>query len=364
MTEFLGIELTLEDYWRAIILLGKNVTSYKFALAKSLLELAPEGKSIITLEELAEPFSRYICEHLASVESKGLPLSESQGQPTPNSYKAIEICKDFHLGNIDRDELIQKIKRDGFKVVLDKFHNVNSQEISKRFYVKRRGGITLTDELFQLIKRYQYKNLPEEVESRWQATETAWGLGISRNLISANYDPEKKLFFVEDDREQERRVDVTSSRGALNAYQKGKCFYCMADISIVSGSENLADVDHFFAHSLTNRGLLVGRINELWNLVLACQSCNSSKSDNLPHSKYLKKLICRNEYLTQSPIKYQTMHNRYHLLRKSLVQQIGNTHFLRVNFQKSIYAKAQKLTGVNKKEGWEVKSSIEEEEDK
>ena len=360
MTEFLGIELTLEDYWRAIILLGKNVTSYKFALAKSLLELAPKGKDLITLEELAEPFSRYICEHLASVESKGLPLSESQGQPTPNSYKAIEICKDFHLGNIDQDELIQKIKKEGFKVVLDKFHNVNSQEIAKRFYEKRRGGITLTDELFQLIKRYQYKNLPGEVESRWQATETAWGLGISRNLISANYDPEKKLFFVEDSREQERRVDVTSSRGALNAYQKGKCFYCMANISIVSGSENLADVDHFFAHSLTDRGLLIGRINELWNLVLACQNCNSSKSNNLPHSKYLKKLIYRNEYLTQSPIKYQTTHNRYHLLRKSLVEQIGKTPFLRRNFQENTYKQAQKLTGVNKNEGWEVKPFAEE----
>ena len=354
MTEFQGIELTLEDYWRAIILLGKNVTSYKFALAKSLLELAPKGKSIITLEELAEPFSRYICEHLSSAESKGLPLSESQGQPTPNSYKAIEICKDFHSGNIDRDELIQKIKKEGFKVVLDKFHNVNSQEIAKRFYEKRRGGITLTDELFQLIERYQYKNLPGEVDSRWQSNEIAWGLGISRNLISTNYDPDKKLFFVEDDREQERRIDVTSSRGALNAYQKGKCFYCMRNISILSGSDNLAEVDHFFAHSLTNRGLLIGKVNELWNLVLACQTCNSSKSDNLPHSKYLNKLIYRNEYLTTSPVRYKTIHNRYHLLRTSLMEQIGKNESSRRNFQESVYVEAQKLTGVNKNEGWEV----------
>lgn len=354
MTEFQGIELTLEDYWRAIILLGKNVTSYKFALAKSLLELAPKGKSIITLEELAEPFSRQICEHLSSAESKGLPLSESQGQPTKNPYRAIEICKDFHLGNIDRDELIQKIKKEGFKVVLDKFHNVNSQEIAKRFYEKRRGGITLTDELFQLIERYQYKNLPGEVDSRWQSNEIAWGLGISRNLISANYDPDKKLFFVEDDREQERRIDVTSSRGALNAYQKGKCFYCMRNISILSGSDNLAEVDHFFAHSLTNRGLLIGKVNELWNLVLACQTCNSSKSDNLPHSKYLNKLIYRNEYLTTSPVRYKTIHNRYHLLRTSLMEQIGKNESSRRNFQESVYVEAQKLTGVNKNEGWEV----------
>ena len=36
---FYEIEPTLENYWRAIILFGKNVASYKFALAKSLYDL-------------------------------------------------------------------------------------------------------------------------------------------------------------------------------------------------------------------------------------------------------------------------------------------------------------------------------------
>ena len=31
-------QLTLENYWRGLILFGKNSTSYKFALAKALLE--------------------------------------------------------------------------------------------------------------------------------------------------------------------------------------------------------------------------------------------------------------------------------------------------------------------------------------
>ena len=56
---------SLESYWRSIILFGRNVASYKFALAKSLLEIAPTGKTEIYLEELAEPFSRNLCEHIA-----------------------------------------------------------------------------------------------------------------------------------------------------------------------------------------------------------------------------------------------------------------------------------------------------------
>lgn len=55
---------TIDSYWRSVILFGQNVASYKFALAKSLLEIAPTGKTVITLDELAIPFSKHICEHI------------------------------------------------------------------------------------------------------------------------------------------------------------------------------------------------------------------------------------------------------------------------------------------------------------
>jgi hypothetical protein len=55
---------SLEDFWRSIILLGRNVASYKFAPGKSLLELAHQDHEEIPLDELAVPFSRHLCEHL------------------------------------------------------------------------------------------------------------------------------------------------------------------------------------------------------------------------------------------------------------------------------------------------------------
>ena len=39
MADFLERQRTLDSYWRAVILFGRNVASYKFALAKSLIEL-------------------------------------------------------------------------------------------------------------------------------------------------------------------------------------------------------------------------------------------------------------------------------------------------------------------------------------
>lgn len=56
--EFFQVDPSLENYWRSIILLGINVASYKFALAKSLYELNTQSNDLVTLEQLAEPFSK------------------------------------------------------------------------------------------------------------------------------------------------------------------------------------------------------------------------------------------------------------------------------------------------------------------
>jgi hypothetical protein len=45
MPSFLPTQPSNEDYWRGIVLLGRNVATYKLALAKSLLQLAPAGKT-------------------------------------------------------------------------------------------------------------------------------------------------------------------------------------------------------------------------------------------------------------------------------------------------------------------------------
>jgi hypothetical protein len=58
MPDFLDQQRTHENYWRAVILFGQNVASYKFALAKSLIDLGANGQTAISLEALAEPFYR------------------------------------------------------------------------------------------------------------------------------------------------------------------------------------------------------------------------------------------------------------------------------------------------------------------
>ena len=52
---------------------------------------------------------------------------------------------------------------------------------------------------------------------------------------------------------------------------------------------------------------------ENYNIIAACQACNSSKNDRLPHGKYLKKIITRNQSLDDLPMGYseEFMKNMY-----------------------------------------------------
>ena len=197
---------------------------------------------------------------------------------------------------------------------------------------------------------------------------------------------------------------MTSARGALNGYQKGKCFYCHRDISIGEAdsasadaffrevdssydseimepllvSENFSrggmtdgglvsidgrpltrenalyragshvpedgapetdksadagcDVDHFFPHTLQSLSTDIN-LDGVWNLVLACPSCNrgeDGKFARVPALKYLERLHERNEFLISS----------HHPLRETLKRQTGETVEDRVRFLNHVYKDA------------------------
>src|SRR5262249_30410145 len=149
-------------------------------------------------------------------------------------------------------------------------------------------GLRLTDEVFRLTELFQQRNLPLEVEARWRLVETAWELNLPAHALVVAYDSDLDCLVA--DSRSHRRKAVTPCRDALNGYQKGKCFYCFADISLVGGADDLADVDHFFPHRL--KGFRVADpVDGVWNLVLACPACNrgtQGKFDRLPELSYLE----------------------------------------------------------------------------
>ncbi|MCI0755740.1 HNH endonuclease [Teichococcus vastitatis] len=258
MTDFLTRAPAPDAHWRAVVLFGRNVASYKFALAKTLLELADRADDRVPLEALAAPFARHLCAHLRQVDK----------QTTAASGRFLETCRRFLRGEVPEDELIATTARLGFNNVLDAFHVVGAGPVPTRFFIdERRGGqggpaIRLTEPLRALAGSLQGEALAEEAEARWRLVETAWALDLPRAGIAVRADAARDLLFVE----RVRRVNLTGVRAALNGYQRGRCFYCQAETPLAA-----AEVDHFFPWVLRERGAMPDA-DGVWNLVLACRN--------------------------------------------------------------------------------------------
>lgn len=317
MPRFTDLEASPETYFRSVILLGRNVASYKFALGHALLTLAGRGRTFVTLEELALEYLPPLLDH----------LERGGRQGTFANSRFLSTCRAYLQGEVTHEHLVDTAVRLGFANVIDAFHMVNQDEVPTRFYADDRrslGGVTLTDHLLALPETaaLQYRNLPLEIEARWRLVETAWDLGLPSSLISVFPDAERQELYVLD--AQKRRRPLGRVRDALNGYQKGRCFYCGAPIGI-GELEVTAEVDHVFPRVLMRRDVLRVNLDGVWNLVLSCRNCNrgeDGKSAHVPASHLVERLSRRNEHFIAS----------HHPLRETLLSQLGNTEAARRSF--------------------------------
>lgn len=325
MTTFFENDPTLQSYWRSIILYGQNVASYKFALGKALIDLNKKQNDLIKLEDLADPFSNHLCQH----------LKHNEKQITSANSKFLNTLKKFNNNEIQINERNEVTKRLGFKNVIDAFHVVNGETIPKLFFIDEReqnGGIRLTDNYYNLLELQESENFFNEVESRWRLVETAWKLGVAVRLVQVEYDKIGENFYVDTTFD---RINVTSSKNALNGYQKSKCFFCYDYISIVKKSLNLCNVDHFFPDVLKGTDFS-GYVDGIWNLVLSCKDCNrgeGGKFAKLPTIKLLERLNKRNEYFCSSHLP----------LRETIMSQTANTREQRRLFLQRCFNEAKKI---------------------
>ena len=274
MTNFQLNDPSLESQWRAIILFGKNSATYKFAFAKSLLELVNNETTRISLKDLSEPFAKNILKHLKK--------NDKQGNSKSSSF--LNGCRSYLSDQLDYSQLLK------------------------------------------LKESFHFQNFEQEVEARWNLVETAWNLNINPNLLEVKYDKENSLFFIESD--LMRRKNVTSVKDALNGYQKGKCFYSFQNISINCNSKNICNVDHFLPHinkiSHSENG---ANINGVWNLVLSESSLNKQKSAKVPEKRFLNRLYNRNEFYISSK----------HPLAETIINQTGSSKEKRKIFLEKHY---------------------------
>lgn len=329
MNRFLDNDETLESTFRSIYLFGRNVATYKFAFAKTILELGEQNKTFVSLEELSPIYARYMLEHIGA----------GKRQITSQSSKFINALDLYHSKNIEWEQLLDVTEKVGFNNVIDAFHNISNRGLEKRFYEKsiqgKTLGITLNDNTYLLSESTQKGNLLNEIEGRWNLVENAWT--VRNPKLEVQFDTNlEQFFFIKPMTPQQfslshERINLTSARKPLNGYQKGKCFYCYRAISIESNQINTCDIDHFIPLSTQFNSKQDLDLNGVWNLVLSCQDCNrgevNGKFARLPEEFLLERLDKRNEYLIESN----------HPLKETIIMRTGQKPAQRVDFLKTLY---------------------------
>lgn len=306
-------------YLRSIVLFGDNTASYKFALTRALLDLAEQQRTSVTLQELAPHFAGHILNHVQT----------GQVQGTMRNSIFLNAAQAQVNGQLGLDDFHAITAQHAFRYVLDLYHRLPGGETSIQFYVQERKPrrLVLTDELLALTAD-QRGQLAQETEARWQLVEHAWteareGQGGERPIV---FDPLSEELVLVPWRYQTRKA-LTKFRPALSGYQKGRCFYCFAEVDPNDGE--VCHVDHVFPWSLSFR-LTDTDLNGVWNLVLACAECNAGvggKFDAIPDQRFLERLHRRNSYLIDS----------HHPLREALMLDTGRSAQERCAFLRRLW---------------------------
>ena len=118
---------SIETNLRSIYLLGANTATYKFALTKSLLDLKGTESTFVSLDDLTPIFAHHLLEHVKS---------DKKQNTSKNGSKLISALYDHLQENLTLEQMLQVVRAEGFKYVLDAFHNLQKQSKSIPFFDK------------------------------------------------------------------------------------------------------------------------------------------------------------------------------------------------------------------------------------
>ena len=178
---------TDEDYWRGIILYGKNQATYKLALGKLLINYANRNFTKIPMDELADDFLSIYEDRVKS----GKPQNKTIGRQT---YVEQEI-DNLKAGLYNREKSIQIVKEKALKnMVLQKFHTLFNNPIPKPFYKfsDDMRHLLLQDNLLNVFTDNQNQSLNNELFSRWDLLEHGFEDNKHEELIEI--DEKFKIF--------------------------------------------------------------------------------------------------------------------------------------------------------------------------
>lgn len=171
-------------------------------------------------------------------------------------------------------EITKKIKIQMTKYVVaafcgdtdDQFYHFNKKDKS--------NGIILNRDVYNVLVKYK-SVFEKQNYYEW-----------IKYLEKANLEEDSYALATKLDSSTERQ-NLNPYRKVLQEFNQTKCFYCGRELNYQNKN---SPVDHFIPWSFV-------KDDKLWNFVLACPNCNSSKSNFIPSYEYFEEIKERNSKL-------------------------------------------------------------------
>lgn len=280
-------ERSLKETFISILTHGKKDNTYKFALARALIEycrMNPSGTAAydIPYSYFADKFLEYYWHQ----ECKYRIKQDFKTKSTPKVIQAIRrVFKDNSYGSFEmvndeerqlgRDMIMKTVfghARSKTSLVIPRFQNVSegSGSTLKRLFYEYDDDVKivrLRPETFEFFKN-NHRILSMAVLSEW-----------AKFLERINKSLPMLVAKIEQD--EMHRESLVKYRKMYLEYAS-HCFYCGDKLET-----SHIQVDHFLPWSYIFE-------DQPWNLVLACSRCNLKKSASLPQEDFREEIIRRN----------------------------------------------------------------------
>jgi 5-methylcytosine-specific restriction endonuclease McrA len=261
---------------------GLKTNSYKLALLRSLVAIAGRSRCAaplrITRIDLAEQFvERYwrlaLLFHVrqATVPDKDpVVMRLIRAEQARLRFSDETTVQDYQRRSpVDYKRLIASVANEAFHDVVPRFHTVHKREVEPRLYKPDGHDV--------IVEKPAYEFLRENARTVDLLAIAGW-VAFTEQFTSA-----PKLF-EKIEGTAARRKQLAPYRAFLGVTVGFACFYCRAP------APQNTPVDHVIPWAFVAE-------DKVWNLVLACASCNGQKSSSVASMEYIRRLSDRNERL-------------------------------------------------------------------
>ena len=273
-----------------IVAKGAKSNTYKFALAKFLLDYSRSKKIItdyqISYREIATKFLEYYwfqeCKYKFKQDfnKDKMPVVIRLIQKYCGTEYIPETYEKYFKDRKDiQEKLISEIEMQCFRDVIPRFQPSGEDPFYTHFHQVSASGRKFappgSDKRYITLKYKALSFFKEEYEVLSKVLILEW----AKFLEKTNFTPRliSKIELMKDPK-----------RNSLNKYKKvllemeSQCFYCGTSLE-----NKQIHIDHFIPWSYIYE-------DEIWNLVQSCSSCNLVKSDSLAPEQCIQKIITRN----------------------------------------------------------------------